>query len=97
MPASPFPGVCMPRVCYFTGRRTRSGWTKAEKGATRDGGVGNKIKGRTKRKVRPNLKKVKAVINGEIKSIYVSTRALKRGLVIKPSKVKTPAAAVAAK
>ena len=87
----------MPRVCYFTGRRTRSGWTKAEKGATRDGGVGNKIKGRTKRKVRPNLKKVKAVINGEIKSIYVSTRALKRGLVIKPSKVKKPVAAAAAK
>ena len=85
----------MPRVCYFTGRRTRSGWTKAEKGATRDGGVGNKIKGRTKRKVRPNLKKVKAVINGEIKSIYVSTRALKKGWVVKPSKVKKPIAAVA--
>jgi len=83
----------MPRVCYFTGRRTRSGWTKAEKGATRDGGVGNKIKGRTKRMVKPNLKKVKAVINGEIKSIYVSTRALKKGLVIKPSRVKKPVAA----
>ena len=85
----------MPRVCYFTGRRTRSGWTKAEKGATRDGGVGNKIKGRTKRMVRPNLKKVKAVINGEIKSIYVSTRALKKGWVVKPSKVKKPVVAVA--
>ncbi len=78
----------MPRVCYFTGRRTTSGWTKAEKGATRDGGVGNKIKGRTKRMVKPNLKKVKAMIDGEVRSIYVSTRALKKGWVIKPSRVK---------
>ncbi len=85
----------MPRVCHFTGRRTQSGWKKAEKGSVRSGGVGNKIKGRTKRKVRPNLKKVKAVINGEIKSIYVSTRALKKGLVVKPSRVKKPAAAAA--
>lgn len=85
----------MPRVCHFTGRRTQSGWTKAEKGSTRTGGVGNKIKGRTKRKVKPNLKKVKAVIDGEVRSIYVSTRAMKKGLVIKPSRVKKPAPAVA--
>jgi large subunit ribosomal protein L28 len=85
----------MSRVCYFTGRRTRSGWTKAEKGATRDGGVGNKIKGRTKRMVKPNLKKIKAMVDGEAKFIYVSTRALKSGLVIKPSRVKKPAAAAA--
>jgi large subunit ribosomal protein L28 len=86
----------MSRVCYFTGRRTQTGWTKAEKGAVRDGGVGNKIKGRTKRKVKPNLKKVTAVVDGEIKSIWVSTRALKKGWVIKPSKVKKPAAAAVA-
>ncbi len=88
----------MSRVCHFTGRRTQSGWTKAEKGATRDGGVGNKIKGRTKRQVKPNLKKVKAMIDGEVRSIYVSTRALKKGWVIKPSRVKKAAEpAVAAK
>jgi len=85
----------MSRVCYFTGRRTQSGWTKAEKGAVRDGGVGNKIKGRTKRKVKPNLKKVTAMIDGQAKSIWVSTRALKSGLVIKPSKVKKTVAATA--
>ena len=85
----------MSRVCYFTGRRTQSGWTKAEKGAVRDGGVGNKIKGRTKRKVKPNLKKVRAVVDGEVKSIWVSTRALKKGWVVKPSKVRKPAEAAA--
>ncbi len=82
----------MPRVCVFTGRKSTSGWTKAEKGARRDGGVGNKIKGRTKRMVKPNLKKIRCVIDGRIKSVWVSTRAIKRGLVIKPSRVAKPAA-----
>jgi large subunit ribosomal protein L28 len=81
----------MSRVCVFTGRKSSSGWTKAEKGARRDGGVGNKIKGRTKRLVKPNLKKLRCVINGEIRRVWVSTRAIKKGWVIKPSKIKTAA------
>ncbi len=87
----------MPRECIFTGRRARGGWTKAEKGARRDGGVGNKVKGRTKRMVRPNLKKLKIVIDGEVVNTWVSTTAIKRGWVVKPSRVKTAAAAPAAK
>ena len=78
----------MPHVCHFTGRKTITGWIKAEKGARRDGGVGNKVKGRTKRKVKPNLKKLRIVVDGEIRRVWVSTSAIKRGLVIKPSKVK---------
>lgn len=85
----------MPRVCYFTGKKTSSGWTRSEKGARRDGGVGNKIKGRSKRMVKPNLRKMKIVVDGETKSVYVSTRALKSGLVVRPSRIKV--AAVAAK
>ncbi|MHC5067881.1 MAG: large ribosomal subunit protein bL28 [Planctomycetota bacterium] len=72
------------RQCHFTGRRTVSGWTKSEKGKRRDGGVGNKVKGRTKRKVKPNLRKVRCLVDGEVKRIYVSTRAIKSGLVVKP-------------
>lgn len=87
----------MPRVCHFLGKRTSVGWIRAEKGARRDGGVGNKIKGRSKRKVLPNLKKIRCVIDGEIKSVYVSTRALKKGHVVKPLVVKKAAKAVAAK
>ena len=89
----------MPHVCYFTGRKSQSGWTKAEKGAVRDGGVGNKIKGRTKRRVKPNLRKLRCVIDGQIKSVWVSTRAIKSGLVVKPSRVahlRVAAAAAAA-
>lgn len=98
----------MSRVCHFTGLKTTSGWTKAEKGARRDGGVGNKIKGRTKRRIRPNLKKLRVMVDGEPKKVWVSTSAIKRGLAIKPpkgaakvkadaDKVKVEAAKVAAR
>ena len=72
------------RSCHFTGRKTESGYKKCEKGAVRKGGVGNKVKSRTKRKIKPNLKKVRAVIDGKVRRIYVSTKAIKSGLVIKP-------------
>lgn len=81
----------MPRECVFSGRRARGGWTKAQKGARRDGGVGNKIKGRTKRLVKPNLKKLKIVIDGKVQSAWVSTKAMRQGLVVKPLKVKAAA------
>jgi len=74
------------RQCAFTGRRTVTGWTKSEKGKRKDGGVGNKVKGRTKRAVKPNLRKVRCVINGETKRVYVSTKAIRSGLVVKPAK-----------
>jgi large subunit ribosomal protein L28 len=77
----------MPRECIFTERRARGGWTKAQKGARRDGGVGNKIKGRTKRLVKPNLKKLRIVLDGEVRSVWVSTKAIRQGLVVKPLRV----------
>ena len=73
----------MPHVCYFTGKKTQSGWTKAQKGARREGGVGNKIKGRTKRPLKSNLKKLRILVDGEIKRVWVSTSAIKSGLVVK--------------
>ena len=81
----------MPHVCYFTGKKTQSGWTKAQKGARREGGVGNKIKGRTKRALKSNLKKLRILVDGEIKRVWVSTSAIKSGLVVKPLKYKVKA------
>lgn len=75
------------RSCHFTGRKTHAGWTKAEKGKRCDGGVGNKVKGRTKRKVKPNLRKIRCMVDGKPQSVYVSTKAIRSGLVIKPYKV----------
>jgi large subunit ribosomal protein L28 len=74
----------MAHVCFFTGKKTGTGWKRSEKGARRDGGVGNKIKGRSKRKVKANLKRLRIVVNGVVRTEWVSTRAIKSGLVVKP-------------
>jgi ribosomal protein L28 len=83
----------MSHVCFFTGKKTGTGWVRAEKGARRDGGVGNKIKGRTKRKVKANLKKLRILVDGVVRKEWVSTEAIKRGFVVKPLKVKVAAKA----
>ncbi len=57
------------------------------------GGVGTKITGITSRKFKPNIQKVRALIDGQIVRIKVSTKAIKSGLVIKPARRKIPAKA----
>ncbi len=75
----------MSRVCYFTGRRTMSGRSIARRGkAKRHGGVGINITGVTKRKFKPNIQKVRAVIDGKPCRVRASTKAIRSGLVIKP-------------
>ena len=77
----------MSRVCHFTGRRTRSGRKIARRGKAKYlGGVGIKTTGVTKRKFKPNIQRVRAVVDGKVCRIKVSTRAIKMGLVVKPPK-----------
>ena len=77
----------MSRVCYFTGKRTRAGRSIARRGKAKYlGGVGRKITGVTKRKFKPNIQKVRAVVDGKICRIKVSAKAIHMGLVIKPAK-----------
>ncbi len=77
----------MPRVCFFTGKKTRSGRSIARRGKAKYlGGVGRKTTGITKRKFKPNIQKVRAVIEGKVCRIRVSTKAIKMGLVTKPVK-----------
>ena len=77
----------MPRVCEFTGRKTSSGNTYTHRGKAKYlGGVGIKVTGKTKRKFRPNLHTVTAVVDGSIRRVKVSTKAVKMGLVVKPLK-----------
>ncbi|GAB4198131.1 MAG: hypothetical protein Kow00105_12100 [Phycisphaeraceae bacterium] len=79
----------MPRVCKFTGRRTRSGRTYTLRGKAKYlGGVGTKVTGKTKRTFKPNIQTVTAVIDGTPQRIKVSTKAIKSGLVVKPLKRK---------
>jgi len=75
----------MSRVCYFTGKKTRSGGSIARRGKAKYlGGVGRKITGRSKRKFRPNIQRVRAVIDGNVCRIKVSAKAIRMGLVVKP-------------
>ena len=77
----------MARVCFFTGRKTRAGQSIARRGKAKYlGGVGKKVTGVTKRKFKPNIQKVRAVVDGKICRIRVSAKAIRMGLVQKPMK-----------
>ena len=75
----------MPRVCYFTGKKTTFGNQKTHRGKAKYlGGVGTKITGITARKFKPNIQKVRAVVGGKIVRIKVSAKAIRMGMVVKP-------------
>jgi large subunit ribosomal protein L28 len=75
----------MPRVCFFTGKKTAFGHQKTHRGKAKYlGGVGTKITGISSRKFKPNIQKVRALVNGKIMRIKVSAKAIRMGLVIKP-------------
>lgn len=77
----------MSRVCFFTGKRTTAGRSIKRRGKAKYlGGVGKKITGITKRKFKPNIQKVRAVVNGRVCRIRVSAKAIHMGLVEKPPK-----------
>ncbi len=77
----------MPRECYFTGKKTRAGRSIARRGKAKYlGGVGIKTTGVTKRKFKPNIQRVRALVDGKVCRIQVSAKAIKMGLVIKPPK-----------
>ncbi len=77
----------MPRVCYFTGRKTSFGNQVTHRGKAKYlGGVGTKITGITARKFKPNIQKVRAVIDGQIVRVKVSTKAIRDGKIVKPAR-----------
>lgn len=77
----------MSRECFFTGRKTSAGNTISRRGkAKKHGGVGKKVTGVTKRKFKPNIQKVRAIIDGKVCRIKVSAKAIRMGLVVKPPK-----------
>ena len=77
----------MSRECYFTGKRTIFGNSITRRGkAKRLGGVGKKVTGVTRRKFKPNIQKVRAVVDGKVRRIRVSAKAIRMGLIQKPIK-----------
>lgn len=61
----------MARVCAATGRKTRSANNRSH------------AMNATKRQVKPNLQKKKVLMNGKVQYVYLSTRALKNGKILK--------------
>jgi large subunit ribosomal protein L28 len=77
----------MSRECYYTGKKTSFGNTISRRGKAKYlGGVGRKITGISKRKFKPNIQKVRAVVDGRVQKIKVSAKAIKMGLVQKRQK-----------
>ena len=75
--------------CHFTGKHAWFGNQITRRGKAKYlGGVGVKTTGITKRKFKPNLQKVRAVVDGQVVRLTVSTQALRMGLIQKPVKRK---------
>lgn len=79
----------MPYVCAFTGKKSSFGKQRTWRGqAVKRGGFGLKPTGITRRRFRPNLKSINAMVGGVQQRVTASTKAIKTGLVVKPLKRK---------
>ena len=77
-------GGIMSRICQLTGKRPVKGSRIIRSGkAKKEGGIGTHVVKVTKRRWIPNLQRVKAVVNGEVKYIRVTAKAIKKGMVVK--------------
>ncbi len=74
----------MSRVCEICGKGSNNANRVTRRGkAKKEGGVGKNITGRSGRKQKPNLQKIKALVDGRKKKIKVCTQCIKSNKVIK--------------
>jgi large subunit ribosomal protein L28 len=73
----------MSRVCAVTGRRTRVGNQVTRRGlAKKQGGVGRRVTGRSKRKFKPNIQTIRVLKpDGGVVRLKVSTKVIKTGVI----------------
>ncbi|MGE3173462.1 MAG: 50S ribosomal protein L28 [Planctomycetota bacterium] len=73
----------MSRVCEVTGRRTRVGNQVKRRGlAKKQGGVGRRVTGRSKRKFKPNIQTIRVLTpEGGVLRLKVSTKVIKTGVI----------------
>ncbi len=77
----------MSRECHFTGKKTTVGRQYARRGKAKYlGGVGRKVTGKTKRKFKPNIQKVRAIVDGKVVRVSASAKAIRNGFIVKPLK-----------
>jgi large subunit ribosomal protein L28 len=61
--------------------------------AKKKGGVGKKTTGITNRTFKPNIQRVRAVVDGRVVRLKVAAKFLRRGMVVKPPRRQMPEAA----
>jgi large subunit ribosomal protein L28 len=77
----------MARFCELTGKGPIKGskiWRSGK--SKKSGGIGTHVTAITKRRFFPNLQRVKAVVDGQVRYVRVSASAIKKGLVTKAPK-----------
>jgi len=82
----------MPNVCALSGKRTTIGRQYTRRGLAKSkGGVGKKITGKTRRTFKPNLQKIRVVIDGRPVRVKVAAKFIRRGMVTKRMVRRAPA------
>jgi len=77
----------MARICELTGKGPIKGsiiWRSGK--SKKSGGIGTHVTAITKRRFMPNLQRVKALIDGEVRYVRVTASAIKKGLITKAPK-----------
>lgn len=75
----------MPRVCAISGKKTHIGRQYTRRGlAKAKGGVGKKITGKSPRTFKPNIQKIRVVVNGRTVRMKVCAKLIHRGVITKP-------------
>ena len=74
----------MSKICFSCGKKPVAGRTIVRRGLAKSkGGVGQKITGITPRRFLPNLKTVRALVDGVPMRITVCVKCLKAGKIVK--------------
>ena len=83
----------MPRVCAISGKKTHIGRQYTRRGlAKAKGGVGKKITGKSPRTFKPNIQKIRVVVNGRTVRMKVCAKLIRQGVVTKPPLRRKPTA-----
>ena len=73
-------------VCAVCGKKSSVGNVITRRGlAKKKGGVGKKTTGITKRKFRPNLQRIRIILDGKAVRAKVCTGCIKKGKIVKPA------------
>ena len=74
----------MSKVCAICERGPVAGRQYKRRGMAKyKGGAGIKITGKSPRRFLLNLQRIKILLNGVVKTVYVCTKCIKSGLIVK--------------